>query len=94
MSTVLLHEEVIEHVSDPDTYAMGLVMQWENSEAGIWAREHCKDYKIWYTNELDNSDTISDWAWRHGHKHIAMFLLQVFGNMSDKDYAFYRLKYC
>ena len=80
MKRHVLWECIIGDVSDPDTYASGLVLGWEHSDAGEWAKQHVQDGKLWYITEFKNTDHIQ-------------FLVQVFGEMSDKDYTYFSLKW-
>jgi len=93
MKQVVLYENTIGDVSDPDTYASGMVMLWEGSDRGKWAKEHCNKGKIWYINDIPPLDTVSEWAQRHGHYHAVTMLVQVFGEMLDEDYTYYMLKW-
>lgn len=68
-------------VSDPDVYASGVVMQWEASELGRWAKENCLDEKIWYRVDTDLED-----GW-------GGFSVKVFGEMDEQTYTWYSLKY-
>lgn len=82
VKSVLLLNQKMGDVSDPDVYASGIVMQWEATEIGQWAKENCLDEKIWYTVETD----ISEHGW-------GGFLVKVFGEMDEKTYTWYSLKF-
>ena len=84
MKTVVLYEGYLGDVSDPDTYASGMVWQWESTEAGQWAKKNVKDGKLWYINEFQPDDAV---------EYSVAFRVQVFGEMSDKDYTYYSLKW-
>jgi hypothetical protein len=84
MTSVLLYKGYLGDVSDPDVYASGIVLEWEESEAGKWAKKHTNKEKLWYTTELDL-------GYKNGH--AVVYNVKVYGNMKDRDYTFYQLKW-
>ena len=79
----LLFESGMGDVSDPEVYASGIVWTWENTDAGKWAKKHVKNKRIWYTNDL-----ALGWDMEY-----AVYKVQVFGEMTDKNYTYYSLKF-
>ena len=92
MTKRLLFERGMGDVSDPEVYASGVVYEWEQTDAGKWAKKHVKDKLLWYTNDLDPSWE-SDYANGWGKDYAIVYRVRVFGDMTDKNYTYYSLKW-
>ena len=47
-SDVKVHEFNMGDVEDPDLYAAQPIMDWQNSEAGLWVMENAVDTPFWH----------------------------------------------
>lgn len=84
MTKRLLFERGMGDVSDPEVYASGIVYEWEQTDAGKWAKKHVKDKLLWYTSDLDP-------GWEM--EYAIVYKVKVFGDMTDKNYTYYSLKW-
>ena len=47
-SDVKVHEFNMGDVEDPDLYAAGPIIDWQNTEAGQWVMKHAIDTPFWH----------------------------------------------
>jgi hypothetical protein len=75
---MIFAEFFIGDVEDPEIYAAEPLWQWQQSEAGKFVMEHALETPSFQI--MPNMETM-------GYK------VRVYGNLSERDEVFYRLKY-
>ena len=75
---VLLHEFKMGDVEDPEIYAAQPLWEWQNTEFGQWCMANCKTPPVFHINR---------------DVHNYGFLITVTGELEEKDYVFWKLKY-
>lgn len=78
----LLYQAGFGDYSSPEIIASGIVSEWEQTEQGRWAKKHCSNEKTWYICDI-NIDENDD----------SVYAVKVYGNMSDRNLTYYRLKW-
>jgi len=76
--SMIFAEFFIGDVEDPEIYAAEPLWQWQQSEAGKFVMEHALETPSFQI--MPNMETM-------GYK------VRVYGNLSERDEVFYRLKY-
>jgi hypothetical protein len=75
---VTVHRFTMGDVEDPDIYAAGPIIKWQNSEQGAWVMEHAIESPIWH-RMVDHSS--------FGYTYV------IRAKLKDVDYTFYQLKW-
>lgn len=75
---VIVHSFQMGDVEDPDLFAAEPLIEWQNSEIGVWIMKHSVEVPMW--NRM--ADPIS-----FGHKYVITAWLK------DIDYTFWVLKW-
>jgi hypothetical protein len=77
MENRVLHEFRMGDVEDPEIYVAQPLCEWEATEVGEWCHRHATDLT---------------WHLRGDPSYLGYRVI-VTGNISDKDWAFYLLKF-
>ena len=77
-SDICVHEFTMGDVEDPDLYAAGPIIDWQESEAGKFIMEHAVESPYWL-RQLDHSS--------YGYKY------KIMARLSEQNQTFFRLKF-
>lgn len=77
-SDICVHEFTIGDVEDPDIYAAGPIIDWQNSEAGQFVMAHAVESPYWI-RQVDYSS--------YGHQY------KIMARLSEPNQTFFRLKF-
>lgn len=77
MRKILFHSFRMGDVDDPEIYAAQPIWEWQQTEAGKWVMEHCKDPT--YSIGPDGQ------SW--GHR------VRIYGEVEDHHATFYQLRW-
>lgn len=78
MIELIVHGFRVSDTEDPEIYAAGPIIDWQNSEKGRWVMEHAIG-KPTYTQHIDYNT--------YGYKYVIKAVL------NDEDAMLYRLKW-
>ena len=65
-------------VEDPEIYAAGPLMEWQNSEKGQWCMENCIDAPYYSIMQDYNS-----WG----------YTIKIVGDLTEQDYTYFTLRW-
>lgn len=74
----LLYSFNLGDVEDPQLYAAGPLIDWQNSEAGKWCMANCTEVPSW--------QTVTDY-------HTYGYRVDIIGTLSEQNLTYFRLKY-
>ena len=77
LKSCIVHTFKLSDVDDIDIYAAEPIYNWQQTEAGRWVMEHSLD---------------TYWA-KHMDVNTYGYQFKIVANFTEKDYAFYRLKF-
>lgn len=77
-SDICVHEFTIGDVEDPDIYAAGPIIDWQNSEAGQFVMAHAAEQPYWIRHVDYQS---------YGQKY------RIIARLSEQNQTFFRLKF-
>ena len=75
---VCVHRFKMGDVDDPEIYAAGPILEWQESESGKWIMEHAEEQPI-YQRHIDHSSM--------GYAYA------IYAKLADKNYTFWCLKW-
>ena len=75
---VVLGRLSLADVEDPEIYAAGPLMEWQQSDKGIWCMENCLEAP-YYTIMQD----YSTWG----------YTIKIVGALTEKDYTYFTLRW-
>lgn len=78
MIEVVVHKFTVGDVEDPEVYAAGPIIDWQNTEAGKWVMQHAIE-KPHYIQYIDYNI--------YGYRYAIRARLQ------DEDALYYKLKW-
>ena len=77
-SDICVHEFTMGDVEDPDIYAAGPIMDWQESEAGKFVMEHAVEAPYWI-RQVDN------------HSYGTQY--RIIARLSEPNQTFFKLKF-
>ena len=77
-SDICVHEFTIGDVEDPDIYAAGPIIDWQNSEAGKFVMAHAVEQPYWI-RQVDYQS--------YGQKY------RIIARLSEQNQTFFKLKF-
>jgi hypothetical protein len=75
---IIVHQFTVSDVDDPDLFAAEPLLEWQNSEYGIWIMNHCVETPVWH---------------RHADPATYGYKYRVSAKLLAKDYTFWCLKW-
>ena len=75
---VCVHKFKMGDVEDPEIYAAGPILEWQESESGKWIMEHAEEQPV-YQQFIDHASMGYSYA--------------IYAKLADKNYTFWCLKW-
>lgn len=78
MIQLVVHSFTVSDVEDPEIYAAGPILDWQNTDAGSWVMEHAVEPPCFF-QQIDYNT--------YGYKYM------IKATLKDEDALYYKLKW-